>query len=229
MPRARSSRGDVSAKKLALVFAGGDHAESTGPILDVLKERNIRAGFFVTGDFARRPELRQLLNRIVSEGHYLGPHSDSHPLYCDWKDRRKTLVTKEFFADDLTKNLAVLRALGALPFGERVYFIPPYEWFNASRCLVPRDGHHAHQFHARQRLEPRLRTGRRPGLRSIAKNLRRYPGLRADRPHGFNGFLLLLHLGSGRQDPFHTQLRALCDELTRRGYEFERVDSLCRP
>ena len=47
-------------------------------------------------------------------------------------------------------------------------------------------------------------------------------------PNGLNGFLLLLHLGSGRRDPFHTRLGALCDELNRRGYQFVRVDSMCR-
>ena len=45
-------------------------------------------------------------------------------------------------------------------------------------------------------------------------------------PHGLNGFLLLLHLGSGRRDPFHSQLGKLCDELAKRGYEFARVDEL---
>ena len=45
-------------------------------------------------------------------------------------------------------------------------------------------------------------------------------------PHGLNGFLLLLHLGSGRRDPLHTQFRALCDELKQRGYEPVRVDEL---
>jgi hypothetical protein len=46
--------------------------------------------------------------------------------------------------------------------------------------------------------------------------------------HGLNGFLLLLHLGSGRQDPFHPRLGPLCDELTHRGYGFRRVDEMCR-
>jgi hypothetical protein len=45
-------------------------------------------------------------------------------------------------------------------------------------------------------------------------------------PHGFNGFVLLLHLGSGRKDPFHPLLGSLCDELGRRGYRFVRVDEL---
>jgi hypothetical protein len=48
---------------------------------------------------------------------------------------------------------------------------------------------------------------------------------RQDR-YGLNGYILLLHLGSGRKDPFHPRLAALCDELRRRGYEFARIDAL---
>jgi hypothetical protein len=45
-------------------------------------------------------------------------------------------------------------------------------------------------------------------------------------PHGLNGFVLLLHLGSGRKDPFHPLLGKLCDELSRRGYTFVRVQQM---
>ncbi len=223
-------RGDIAAKRLALVFTGGDHAESTEPILDALKERNIRAGFFVTGDFARRADLRPLLKRIVNEGHYLGPHSDSHPLYCDWMDRQKTLVTKDFFAADLEKNLAALRALGALPAGERVYFIPPYEWYNREQVAWAREigvtlvnftpGSGSNRDYAPE------------GDKAFAPSQKIFDDILAYEtkdPNGLNGFLLLLHLGSGRKDPFHSRLAALCDELKRRGYDFERVDRLLQP
>ena len=56
-------RGDVNAKKLALVFTGDEFGESTKPILDVLKERQIKGSFFVTGNFVRQSKLRQLLER----------------------------------------------------------------------------------------------------------------------------------------------------------------------
>jgi peptidoglycan/xylan/chitin deacetylase (PgdA/CDA1 family) len=221
-------RGDVKLKKLALVFTGGDHAESTGPILDALKQRNIRAGFFVTGDFVRRPELQLLLKRIVSEGHYLGPHSDSHPLYCDWKDRQKTLVTHEFFTTDLKQNLAALRTLGALPSGAPVYFIPPYEWYNREQVAWAREmgvtlinftpGSGSNRDYAPERDRAFVPS------QKIYDDILSYE--RKD-PHGLNGFVLLLHLGSGRKDPFHTRLGSLCDELIRRGYQFERIDLLC--
>jgi peptidoglycan/xylan/chitin deacetylase (PgdA/CDA1 family) len=123
-------RGDVSSRQLALVFTGDEMGESTGPIVDALRERKIKAAFFVTGNFLRQPALRPLLKRAIAEGHYVGPHSDAHPLYCSWEDRDKSLVTQKFFTADLSKNMAGLRTLGALRESEPVYFIPPYEWHN---------------------------------------------------------------------------------------------------
>lgn len=222
-------RGDVNARRIALVFTGDERAESSAPILDALQARNIRAGFFVTGRFARRPEMRPLLDRILSEGHYLGPHSDLHPLYCDWHDRQKSLVTKELFTADLQRNLVALRELGALPGGVPVYFVPPFEWYNREQVAWAREvcvtlinftpGSGSNRDYAPE------------GDAAFVPSQKIYDDILAyeqNDPHGLNGFLLLLHLGSGRQDPFHPHLGPLCDELARRGYRFVRVDSLWR-
>ena len=50
-------------------------------------------------------------------------------------------------------------------------------------------------------------------------------------PHGLNGFMLLLHLGSGpgRTDKFHARLGQLLDYLTGKGYQFVAVDELFDP
>jgi hypothetical protein len=45
-------------------------------------------------------------------------------------------------------------------------------------------------------------------------------------PRGLNGSLLLLHVGSGRKDPFHPWLARLCDEIAKRGYSLVRIDKL---
>src|SRR6185295_2254052 len=93
-------RGDVSAKKLALIFTGDEYADGTASILDTLKERKIAGGLFVTGKFVDNPKFRPLVERAVAEGHYVGPHSDQHPLYASWDDRDKSLVTQEEFTHD---------------------------------------------------------------------------------------------------------------------------------
>src|SRR5688572_23782955 len=98
-------RGDVSKKQIALIFTGGDFGEGTPHILDALADRKIRASFFLTGGFIRQPELQPHIRRMIAEGHYVGPHSDAHLLYCPWDDRSKTLVTEAAFKADLRKNI----------------------------------------------------------------------------------------------------------------------------
>lgn len=222
-------RGDVASKKLALIFTGDEFGESAGPILDELKARGVKGSFFVTGNFLRDPKLKPAVARMVAEGHYVGPHSDSHPLYCDWEAREKSLVTEGFFTADLKKNLALLEAAGALKPGERAYFVPPYEWYNREQVawsnkagvtlvnFTPGSG--SNRDYMREDHTKFVSS------RQIREGVLAYE--RED-PHGLNGFLLLLHLGSGRKDPFHTEFGALCDELSERGYEFVRVDELLR-
>jgi len=228
-PHGAIIRGDVAKKQIALVFTGGDFGESTGPILDVLKKRHAKAGFFVTGDYLRQPALRSQLARMIAEGHYVGPHSDSHPLYCSWDDRNKTLVTQDFFKNDLQKNIADLREIGALKTGQPILFIPPYEWYNRDQVRWSRD------FGATLiNFTPGSGSNRDyapEGNQRFIPSQKIYDDILAFEkkdPHGLNGFMLLLHLGSGRKDPFHPLLGPLCNELSKRGYKFVRVDELMK-
>jgi peptidoglycan/xylan/chitin deacetylase (PgdA/CDA1 family) len=220
-------RGDTSKRRLALIFTGGDFGEGTGHILDTLKQRGIKASFFFTGDYLRKPEHQDFLKRIVADGHYLGPHSDRHALYCPWEDRKKTLVTKAFFQADLKKNIDDLRRHGALPSGKVVYFIPPYEWYNQDQTDWAREmgvllfnftpGSGSNRDYA-----PEGHKSFVPSTKIVADAL----AYEQKDPHGLNGFLLLLHVGAERKDKAFLLLGGLVDELKKRGYEFARVDEL---
>ena len=58
-----------------LTFDDGP-SENTSKILDILKERNIKATFFVIGN--EEEEAKALYQRIVNEGHTIGMHSFTH-------------------------------------------------------------------------------------------------------------------------------------------------------
>jgi endoglucanase len=222
-------RGDIKNKKLALVFTGDEYGESTGPILDALKQRRIKASFFVTGNFLRQRPLQSLLKRAIAEGHYVGPHSDSHPLYASWDDRGKSLVSEEFFGKDLRKNIADLQAIGALRKGQPIFFVPPYEQYNreqvrwSSKCGVVlinfTPGSGSNRDYAKEG-DPHFVPSRKLFHDILA--------VEQNDPHGLNGFFLLLHLGSGRKDAFHPLVGPLCDELLKRRYKFEQVDTLLK-
>jgi peptidoglycan/xylan/chitin deacetylase (PgdA/CDA1 family)/predicted NAD-dependent protein-ADP-ribosyltransferase YbiA (DUF1768 family) len=221
-------RGDVHSKRMALVFTGDEFGEGAVAILDALKERDLHGSFFLTGNFLRNVEFKPHIQRMIADGHYVGPHSDGHLLYAPWDDRPKSLVAEDVFTADLKKNLADLRDLGAAPAGTTAFFIPPYEWYNADQVAWSRK-----LGVAVVNFTPGPRSNRdyaREGAAAFAPSQHIYDGIFrfADgNPHGLNGVLLLLHLGSGREDPFHPFVGRLCDELTRRGYQLVRVDQLC--
>ena len=63
-------------KTMYLTFDDGPSAENTAAVLDVLKDRNIKATFFVVGENVKKnPEVAR---RIVAEGHTIGIHCYSH-------------------------------------------------------------------------------------------------------------------------------------------------------
>jgi len=69
--------GNIEEKELYLTFDNGYENGYTMKVLDVLKEKQVPAAFFVTGHYIKdQPEL---LKRMVQEGHIVGNHSWSHP------------------------------------------------------------------------------------------------------------------------------------------------------
>lgn len=69
---------DSSGEKvLYLTFDEGYENGYTTKILDTLKEKNVKAVFFVTLDYVQsRPDL---VRRMIDEGHVVGNHSSTHP------------------------------------------------------------------------------------------------------------------------------------------------------
>lgn len=66
---------DQVPQKVYLTFDDGP-SENTSKILDILKEKDVKATFFVTGN--EDESAKELYQRIVAEGHTLGMHSYSH-------------------------------------------------------------------------------------------------------------------------------------------------------
>lgn len=75
---------------VVLTFDDGPHPEYTPRILEILKQFNVKATFFVIGEQAKKyPEL---IKEIDQQGHIIGNHSYSHrsmlPLFLPKKLRR---------------------------------------------------------------------------------------------------------------------------------------------
>lgn len=219
-------RGDLQQKQIALIFTGGDFGEGTEPILNTLEKLQIKAGLFVAGGFLRDAQRRHLIERAVGDGHYVGPHSDQHPLYCPWDDREKSLISEAEFKKDLGKNIADLKALGALN-SEPVYFIPPYEWFNTEQVQWAKEmGVVMFNFSPGSGSNRDYMPVSDPKFVSSETILQDILSYEKKDPHGLNGYILLLHLGADRKDKMFLLVEPLVKELRGRGYAFVRIDAL---
>jgi cellulose synthase/poly-beta-1,6-N-acetylglucosamine synthase-like glycosyltransferase/peptidoglycan/xylan/chitin deacetylase (PgdA/CDA1 family)/spore germination protein YaaH len=70
-------QGAIEPDRVAITFDDGPDPEWTPQILDILKNRGVKAAFFIVGDEGERnPDL---VRRIVAEGHEIGNHSFTHP------------------------------------------------------------------------------------------------------------------------------------------------------
>lgn len=103
----------LELKKVAITFDDGPHPECTSELLDGLKERGVKATFFVTGEHAE--EYPDLIRRISDEGHLLGNHTYSHlQLASD---------NREVFKEELIRTSDLLYDLT----GKQVQYVrPPY-------------------------------------------------------------------------------------------------------
>lgn len=63
-------------KRIIITFDQGYENGYTAKILDTLKEKNVSAIFFLTGDYAKKEEA--LVKRMIAEGHTLGNHGMTH-------------------------------------------------------------------------------------------------------------------------------------------------------
>jgi peptidoglycan/xylan/chitin deacetylase (PgdA/CDA1 family) len=107
-------RGGLAEKKIAITFDDGPHAEFSARILDLLKENNIPATFFMIGKNITGNEF--ILKRAAAEGHILANHSYSHSFFIDLK-------SKTAWMDELKQTSALISSIT----GKQVrWFRPPY-------------------------------------------------------------------------------------------------------
>jgi endoglucanase len=219
-------RGPTDVRRLAIVFTGHEFAEGAETILGELANRQASASFFLTGDFLANPRFTSIVKRIVAEGHYLGPHSDKHLLYCEWDKARKTLVSKEQFTADVLDNLKKIARLGVV---QPRYFLPPYEHWNVHIAAWTGElGLRLVNFTPGTRSNADYTEDPAPNFVSSREIFQSIIAREREGPHGLNGFLLLLHVGAGakRTDKFHARFGELLNALAAKGYRFVRVDEL---
>ncbi|MDD5489367.1 MAG: polysaccharide deacetylase family protein [Candidatus Moranbacteria bacterium] len=83
------NHGSRKSKKVALTFDDGPYGSASEKILDILKEKNAKATFFVLGNNAGK--YPRILKRMTAEGHLVGNHSLDHSSLLFLKSRKNYL------------------------------------------------------------------------------------------------------------------------------------------
>ena len=167
---------------------------------------------------------------MKSAGHYLGPHSDQHLLYCDWNNRDSLLVSRATFDTDLNANYKAMQSFG-IGKSQAEFFLPPYEWYNDSIASWTKSkGLHLINYTPGTISHADYTTTDLKNYRSTEEIFKSIISFEQTHKSGLNGFILLMHIGAGpnRMDKFYNKLPQLIQYLKEKGYQLSRIDELLR-
>ena len=192
--------GDTAQKEIYLTFDEGYEQGYTARILDILKEKNVPAAFFVTKAYIKQDP--DLVRRMVAEGHIVGNHTVRHkssPKLSPMELTEELAGVEEYFKEITGVELPK-------------YFRPPMGEYSESTLKTAYDAGYATIFWSFA-YEDWL-TNKQPGAAAAHKKV--VGGLH-------NGAILLLHAVSSSNTE---ALADIIDSAHALGYEFKTLDNL---
>lgn len=104
-------------KKIAyLTFDDGPTTKATSKVLDILKEEDVKATFFVVGKHVK--ENPELVKREYEEGHYIGNHGYDH-------SNSKLYKSPQSFIDEVKNtDIEIGKAIGVENYCSHVFRFP---------------------------------------------------------------------------------------------------------
>jgi cellulose synthase/poly-beta-1,6-N-acetylglucosamine synthase-like glycosyltransferase/peptidoglycan/xylan/chitin deacetylase (PgdA/CDA1 family)/spore germination protein YaaH len=201
----------AAKKKIAITFDDGPDPRWTPKILDILKEKNVPATFFVIGvDASQTPDL---LKREYAEGHDIGNHTYTHP---NFDEISKTQIRWEL---NLTQRLiestiGVKSILFRPPFG--IDHQPEYAEEVAQLPIAQDMGY----LIIGQKIDPhdwQLHDGKQMPAKDLVEAVMR---------QAEDGNIILFHDGGGDRTQTVAAIPMVIDALRAQGYQFVSVPDL---
>lgn len=212
-------RQPAKGKVVYLIFTADSMFEGGQYALDVLREHNVKASFFLTGNFLRDSLSNgSVIHRMVNEGHYVGPHSDRHILLADWDASRTILADRDSALRDMRNNYVWLAKWGVDTTTAR-FIVPPFEWYHGDHITAYR---HAGYYPVNP--SPGFITYRdytTPDMEEYCPSDSIWANFIDNLNHkDIDGNFIILHLGTqdSRTDKFYYRLGELIDSLKLHGY-----------
>ena len=204
---------------IALTFDDGPDRRWTARILDILKEKQVPATFFIVGENALTE--RGLLERMVREGHEVGSHTYTHPNLANADETRTMFelnATQRLFEAFTGRTLKLFRApfFGDAEPTTADEIVPAWEAQNHGYLSVG--------------LHVDSEDWQRPGVATIVNNVvtGALKNDRCDSPAEVqcSHNIVLLHDSGGDRSQTVAALPMIIDTLRARGYRFVPVSAL---
>ena len=189
--------GNKDEKNIYLTFDEGYEAGYTSKILEILKENEVKATFFITAHYLNTNE--ELVKQMIGEGHIVGNHTVNHK-------SMPSLTEEEIKEEIMDLHISVYQKFGY----EMKYIRPPKGEFN-ERTLKKCEqlGYKTVMWSfAYCDWDEKKQPSQEEGKKKILENLH-------------NGEIMLLHSNSKTNSEI---LGEMIKEIKEQGYEFKTLD-----
>ena len=190
-------------RTIALTFDDGPDPEWTPKVLEVLKENDAHATFFVVGsEVARDPDLTR---KITADGHELGLHTFTHPnmqRLAPWRRTFELSQTQVAIAQAANVHTNLVR----FPYSSKAQAIDEVNW-----KIVKQAGKQGYLVVVND-LDSE--DWRRPGVAQIVRNAT---------PPGDTSAVILFHDAGGERAQTLAALRVFIPAMKARGYRFTTI------
>lgn len=215
------TRFNPEQKQILITFTAHQYDDGFKKIVSTLKKHNIKAAFFFSGDFLRKPKAKKQIKKLKSQGHYVGPAGNHYLQLTDWNKAEGLYLNKAAFFSDLKENYAALSKHG-ISKQQAPFFNPPFELYNDSisqwckeagiyivRSTPGTDSNLDYTF-------PEMRE-RYYSSKDILNKI-----MQVEDKSGLNGYILQFNYGTNpaRKDKLYKHLGNLWMDLKKEGYEF---------
>lgn len=192
--------GDITQRSVYLTFDAGYDNGNMEKILDILKAKDVKSTFFLTGDFLTRES--ELVKMIDEDGHIVANHS--------WGHKNITTLNKEELKQELTKVEAKYQELTGKEMVR--FFRPPAGNFNRESLKMLQEMGYKTFFWsiAYKDWERGKSQGASYAYENIMKNLH-------------NGAIILMHTVSNDNVE---GLAQIIDGIRNAGYTIENLDGI---
>lgn len=204
----------TNTKIAYLTFDDGPSEAVTGLILDVLKEQNIKATFFVVGsNVSKYPEI---VKRAYTEGHYIANHGYSH-------NYKKIYASAESVLEEYNKTeKAIQEAIGVNKYSSHLFRFPG-GYSGSSYSKIKKQAGNLLNKNNISYIDWNVLTGDAQGANTkemILKNVKKYAKNKGN-------IVLLMHDSSSKILTYET-LTEVINYLKDEGYTFDNFYSIMR-